>query len=101
MAGARLPNGSPLPTDQLAEYRNSVHGRALLEDGDFGAPACNDCHGNHAAMPPEISSIAQVCRTCHANNGALFDGSEHKKAFDSNGWPECGAGQNAGTARES
>jgi hypothetical protein len=90
MAGVKLPDGSPIPTDQYEKYRGSVHGRALLEKGDIGAPACNDCHGNHAAMPPEIANIAQVCRTCHANNGALFDGSSHKKAFDRNGWPECG-----------
>ncbi len=82
-------DGDPLPTDQLEQFESSVHGRALLDRGDLGAPACNDCHGNHAAMPPEISSIAQVCRTCHAGNGELFDGSKHKRAFERNGWPEC------------
>lgn len=91
MAGVELPDGSPIPTDQYEKFRNSVHGHALLEKGDIGAPACNDCHGNHAAMPPDIANVAQVCRTCHANNGALFDGSVHKKAFDKHGWPECGA----------
>jgi predicted CXXCH cytochrome family protein len=89
MAGYLGTNGKPLPTDQLQEFEDSVHGRALLDRGDLGAPACNDCHGNHAAMPPEISSIAQVCRACHANNGELFDGSKHKVAFERNGWPEC------------
>jgi len=91
MAGVTLADGSPIPTDQYENYRKSVHGHALLEKGDTGAPACNDCHGNHAAMPPDVANIAQVCRTCHANNGALFDGSLHKKAFDEHGWPECGA----------
>ncbi|MCK4775640.1 MAG: cytochrome c3 family protein, partial [Candidatus Krumholzibacteria bacterium] len=78
-----------IPTDQLADYEQSVHGKALLDRGDLGAPACNDCHGNHAAMPPEISNVSQVCRTCHAGNGELFDGSKHKLAFERNGWPEC------------
>jgi predicted CXXCH cytochrome family protein len=82
-------DGAPLPTDQLAEFERSVHGRALIERGDLGAPACNDCHGNHAALPPEVSSVAQVCRTCHAGNGELFDGSKHKEAFEEHGWPEC------------
>ena len=82
-------NGDPLPTDQLEQFETSVHGRALLDRGDLGAPACNDCHGNHAAMPPEISSISQVCRACHAGNGELFDGSKHKRAFERHGWPEC------------
>jgi len=89
MAGYLGRDGKPLPTDQLAQYKTSVHGRALLERGDLGAPACNDCHGNHAAMPPEVSSVSQVCRTCHVQNGELFDGSKHKKAFESHGWPEC------------
>jgi predicted CXXCH cytochrome family protein len=89
MAGYVGSDGEPLPTDQLEEFETSVHGRALLDRGDLGAPACNDCHGNHAAMPPEISSIAQVCRTCHAANGELFDGSSHKQAFERRGWPEC------------
>ncbi|HEY2772713.1 MAG TPA: cytochrome c3 family protein [Candidatus Binatia bacterium] len=89
MEGVKLPDGSPIPTDQLAKYKTSVHGRALLEKGDTGAPACNDCHGNHAAAPAEVSSVAQICRTCHARNGTLFEGSPHKAAFEKHGWPEC------------
>lgn len=89
MAGVKLDDGSPIPTDQYETYKTSVHGRALLERGDVGAPACNDCHGNHAAAPAEVSSVAQICRTCHARNGTLFDGSRHKQAFEENGWPEC------------
>ena len=89
MAGYTLPNGNPIPTNQFDQYQTSVHGQALLERGDLGAPACNDCHGNHAAMPPEVAHVSQVCRTCHAGNGAAFDGSTHKAAFERNGWPEC------------
>jgi hypothetical protein len=90
MAGYVLADGkTPIPTDQLEKYRNSVHGKALLEKKDPGAPACNDCHGNHAALPPEVSHIAQICRSCHVRNGTLFDGSPHKKAFQEHGWPEC------------
>lgn len=89
MAGVKLEDGQPIPTNQYELYKTSVHGRALLEKGDTGAPACNDCHGNHAAAPAEVSSVAQICRTCHARNGTLFDGSRHKLAFEKNGWPEC------------
>jgi predicted CXXCH cytochrome family protein len=89
MRGYLTADGEPLPTHQLERFEGSVHGRALLERGDLGAPACNDCHGNHAAMPPEVSSVSQVCRSCHAGNGELFDGSKHKKAFEKNLWPEC------------
>ncbi len=90
MAGYTLDDGkTPIPTNQLALYRRSVHGRALLEKHDAGAPACNGCHGNHAALPPKTAAVAQVCRNCHQNNATLFDGSPHKKAFEAHGWPEC------------
>ena len=90
MAGFKLPDGSPLPTNQLAQYKTSVHGRALLERGDLGAPACNNCHGNHAAMPVGLSSVSQSCGQCHAGNASLFDGSKHKQAFEEHKWPQCG-----------
>jgi predicted CXXCH cytochrome family protein len=90
MEGYKLLSGAPFPTTQLAEYKLSVHGKALLEKGDLGAPACTGCHGSHAAMPPEVASVAQVCRRCHVQNGNLFDGSRHKKAFEEHKWPECG-----------
>lgn len=89
MQGYTLASGAPIPTDQLEKFKGSVHGRALLEKGDLGAPACNACHGNHASQPPEVASVAQVCRRCHAQNGILFDSSGHKKAFERNRWPEC------------
>lgn len=90
MKGYTLDDGkTPLPTDQLEKYRASVHGLALLKKHDAGAPACNGCHGNHAATPPQVAFVSQVCRNCHAANGALFDGSPHKKAFEKHGWPEC------------
>jgi hypothetical protein len=90
MAGFTLPDGSPLPTNQLAEYRDSVHGRALLVRGDLGAPACNTCHGNHAASPPGVAQVSRSCSLCHSANASLFDGSKHKLAFDQHNWPECG-----------
>lgn len=89
MRGVLTDDGRPMPTDQLAKYRKSVHGKALFEKRDLGAPVCNSCHGNHAAMPPAIASVSQICRNCHVNNGKLFDGSPHKVAFEKHGWPEC------------
>jgi len=90
MKGYTLPDGkTPLPTDQLVRWKQSVHGKAMLEKGDLAAPVCNDCHGNHASMPPATAHVAQVCRNCHVNNGELFDGSSHKQAFEKHGWPEC------------
>ena len=76
---------------QVDDYKQSVHARALFEKKDLSAPACNDCHGNHGAAPPEVTSIAFVCRQCHSSAGDLFSRSPHKEAFDSLGMSECEA----------
>ena len=54
------------------DFSNGVHGIALLVNKDIGAPSCNDCHGNHGATPPGVSSISNVCGMCHVNNVDLF-----------------------------
>jgi predicted CXXCH cytochrome family protein len=81
--------GYGIPTDQLSDYLQSVHGHALLERNDRGAPACNDCHSNHGAAPPGIASLDAVCGNCHAFQAELFLGSPHKNAFAENGLPMC------------
>ncbi len=81
--------GYGIPTDQFAKYSRSVHGVALLQKKDLGAPACNSCHGNHGATPPGVESISKVCGTCHALNADLFSSSPHKGAFDAASLPEC------------
>lgn len=78
-----------IPTDQFEKYRQSVHGRPLLEKGEMGAPACNDCHGNHGATPPGVSSLANVCGQCHPINNELVDQSPHKPAFEKMGIAAC------------
>ena len=78
-----------IPTDQFEKFSRSVHGIALLQRHDIGAPACNSCHGNHGATPPGIESVSKVCGTCHALNADLFSSSPHKKAFDERKLPEC------------
>lgn len=78
-----------IPTDQFEKFSKSVHGVALLQKQDISAPACNSCHGNHGAAPPGVSSVSNVCGTCHALNAELFSSSPHKKAFDERKLPEC------------
>ncbi len=78
-----------IATDQFDKFSRSVHGKALLEKKDVAAPACNDCHGNHGAIPPGVESISKVCGTCHALNADLFSASPHKAAFDKRKLPEC------------
>ncbi len=88
MAGYTV-HGRPIPTTQKEQYLASVHGRALMEKHDLGAPVCNDCHGNHAANPPGVSQVALVCRNCHSAEANYFDASRHEKAFEAHGWPQC------------
>jgi hypothetical protein len=82
MAGRRLPDGRPLPVDQYAHWRQSVHARALLEKGDLSAPTCNKCHGNHGATPPGVESIVLVCGQCHGREAQLFRASRKRAAFE-------------------
>jgi len=70
-----------IPTNQFEEFAKGVHGKKLLEDHDTGSPACNDCHGNHGAMPPGIASISHVCGTCHVNNMQYFSSSTMGEVF--------------------
>jgi predicted CXXCH cytochrome family protein len=71
-----------IPTDQFMKYSESVHGKMLLENQDTGAPACNDCHGNHGAMPPGITSVTHVCGTCHVNNMQYFSKTKMAREFE-------------------
>jgi predicted CXXCH cytochrome family protein len=88
MATYKLPDGSPLPTHQFAEYQKSVHYAALTKGNDLSAPTCNDCHGNHGAAPPGVGAIANVCGTCHVVFAQKFENSIHKQIFDK-GCVEC------------
>jgi predicted CXXCH cytochrome family protein len=78
-----------IPTNQYSLFVNSVHGQQLLKKMDLNAPSCNDCHGNHGAVPPGVESISNVCGTCHSLNEELFTQSPHKKIFDEKNIPEC------------
>ncbi len=88
-SNAGYMKGYDIPTDQYEKYARGVHGVALLQKHDVGAPACNSCHGNHGAAPPGVESISKVCGTCHALNAELFSASPHKKGFDDMQMPEC------------
>lgn len=79
-----------IPTNQYDEYVQSVHGKALLEKHDVrGAPACNDCHGNHGAAPPSIDAISNICGTCHGYNAELFLGSPLAPGFKEKSLADC------------
>jgi predicted CXXCH cytochrome family protein len=78
-----------IATDQLQKYGNSVHAEALLKKQDLSAPTCNDCHGNHGATPPGVTSVANVCGACHTRQPDLFQKSPHKAPFEAVGIAGC------------
>jgi len=78
-----------IPIDQVDKYKQSVHWKMLSVNGDLSAPTCNDCHGNHGASPPGVSSVVNVCGQCHAVNSELFNKSGHSKIFAQMGIPGC------------
>jgi cytochrome b subunit of formate dehydrogenase len=58
---------------EAAEYRTSVHGRAV-ERGIEGAPVCTDCHTGHSIMRPSnpqstvfVNKVPETCGRCHGD----------------------------------
>ena len=53
------------------EYVKSVHGNALIEQGNNDVPVCTDCHRAHNNSNPLSASwhlqIPELCARCHAN----------------------------------
>jgi Cytochrome c3 len=61
-----------LRTDQLSQYKTSVHGK-LLASGDDKVAVCTDCHSVHDLRPPSDAestvhplNVAITCSRCHA-----------------------------------
>jgi predicted CXXCH cytochrome family protein len=83
------------PTDQLAEYQTSVHGK-LLAAGRKRAAECGDCHGVHntRAVNDPLSTaspqrISQTCAKCHTTTGEAFAESPHARVFNDQRQPGC------------
>jgi predicted CXXCH cytochrome family protein len=62
-----------LRTDQLSQYRTSVHGKRLAL-GDTKVAVCTDCHSVHDLRAPTDSqstvnpvNVANTCAHCHAD----------------------------------
>ncbi len=92
-----------LPTDQLALYRTSGHGRRLAA-GDDKAAVCVDCHGVHGILRVKdpassvfVLNIPGTCAKCHGEGSrgdpyGAYAGSVHGVALLSKGnlsAPDC------------
>jgi predicted CXXCH cytochrome family protein len=69
-----------LPSDQLARYREGAHGVAVFQNRNFAAPTCTGCHGSHAALPPGIAQVTDVCGRCHLTLERAFAAGPHGRA---------------------
>jgi hypothetical protein len=63
-----------LRTDQLAEYKTSIHGKRLYEKNDTNVAVCTSCHGKHdirrktdPLSPVFHSNVPAMCGGCHAD----------------------------------
>ena len=65
------------PASIVEQYRGSVHGIAVLERGDAGAPNCTTCHGSHGAAPPGFAEVGHVCGKCHQQTEENLRASVH------------------------
>jgi len=81
-----------LPVEVVDEYRQSVHGHLLLDQGDAGAPTCATCHGNHAAAPPGFADVGSVCGQCHQYAAEYFATSIHAELEAFDGCIQCHGG---------
>jgi cytochrome b subunit of formate dehydrogenase len=71
-----IPNTCSQCHSQIAdEYKQSVHGVAVLKKGSIDAPVCTNCHGEHNILmhndpnsPTAYANLsAQVCSPCHSS----------------------------------
>ena len=68
------------------EYRESVHGEALLEEDNPDVATCTDCHGVHAITDPGLAafrnSSPELCGECHADEELMAEYDISTNVFD-------------------
>jgi hypothetical protein len=69
-----------IPTDQLDDFLESVHGIELIENNNRAVPECARCHGVHGARAPGVGEVYNVCGQCHPFIQEQFMKSPHFKA---------------------
>jgi predicted CXXCH cytochrome family protein len=67
-------------------YKQSVHGAALLGEGNPDVPSCIDCHQVHSVQGPSTSAFRlfspDICRRCHADAALMEKYGISTKVFD-------------------
>ncbi|GMQ77955.1 MAG: hypothetical protein BMS9Abin02_0447 [Anaerolineae bacterium] len=68
------------------EYKNSIHGEALLQDSNPDVPTCIDCHGVHDIDDPTTAQARnrspELCSGCHADENLMAQYDISTDVFD-------------------
>lgn len=75
--------------DTYHAYLSSVHAKALLDEGNLGAPTCVSCHGVHGAAPSDVADVNKVCGRCHTSERRYFLSGPHASGMSRNNLSEC------------
>lgn len=78
-----------LSASLVVDYESTVHGRALLVEGNTAAPNCTTCHGVHGATPPGYGDVDKICGACHDQTRQAFIEGPHRDAMIAAELPEC------------
>lgn len=66
---------------ELTDYRESDHGKAVLEKGDSESAVCSDCHTTHEIDSPKgdavMLTITENCGSCHKEAQQTYRSSYH------------------------
>ncbi|MBI5928228.1 MAG: cytochrome C [Chloroflexi bacterium] len=73
-------------TSIFDEYKQSIHGEALLVNGDTNAPTCITCHGVHGISTPTTAQFRnrspELCASCHADKKLMAKYDISTSVFD-------------------
>ncbi|MBL1218518.1 MAG: hypothetical protein D8M59_13630 [Planctomycetes bacterium] len=77
------------PSDHVAAYIDSAHGRAVTGSGLVVAATCADCHGHHEVHPAADSqslvhreNVPRTCGQCHMGVDATYRTSVHGQKLE-------------------
>jgi thiosulfate reductase cytochrome b subunit len=73
--------GETCHSDVLDDYKESVHGKAALEEKNLKSAVCIDCHTSHAITATGSEKfktlITKECGTCHKENYGSYGDTYH------------------------
>lgn len=63
--------------DEYQVYAQSVHGKALVQEGNQDVPGCADCHTAHSILDPTTASFhirsPEICVRCHGDEELMSE----------------------------